>query len=72
MAAAPRMKNVLSAVLHQLHHGEASSLIDGDDAREAEALGPYEPETVGRMESDARRDLEWCRREIETVLKSIS
>lgn len=72
MAAAPAMASVLRGVLHQMTQGEASDIIDGEIAQTSDAAGPFEKGTVGRQEADARRDLKWCRRQIETVLKSIS
>ena len=55
----------LTAVLHQLEHGEASDLIDVD--AEAFPIG-----TQGAEDDAARRDLQWCREQVREALKSIS
>jgi hypothetical protein len=46
----------LTAVLHQMEHGEASDFIDTDE----------------HLYDSAQRDLRWCRNEIREALKSIS
>jgi hypothetical protein len=56
IAKSPDMHRVLSAVLHQLKHGEASDFID--TGTEHEFRG-------------SQRDLKWCRQQIDAVLKSL-
>lgn len=63
IAAAPHMMRVLQSVLHQLSHGEASDIVDSDMAGDA-AVGSQAEEDAA-----ARRDLQWCRREIQEVLQ---
>lgn len=55
IASAPKMRDVLVAVLHQMEHGEAADVVDGEATDDA-----------------ARRDLQWCRREIQTVLSGLT
>jgi hypothetical protein len=52
-------RNTLTAVLHQMEHGEASDCIDRRD------------EDVGSWKHSAD-DLRWCREQIKEVLKSLS
>jgi len=90
LVAAPHMRSVLDAVLHQLEHGEASDFIEDDIDQFSEGVTPSEPPsinglmdsreadvrsgniTVTMAENAARRDLQWCRREIQAVLKTLS
>lgn len=55
----------LSAILFQMQNGEASDFIDADTEEFAEG-------TVGAEENAARRDLQWCRKQLAEVVKSLA
>jgi len=63
--AFPAILGALTAVLHQMEHGEASDFIDADADEFAEG-------TQGGDENAARRDLQWCREQLRQAIKSIS
>lgn len=65
LAAAPRMLRTLEAVLHQMEHGEASDFLDGENLI-------INGDTGAPEFADARRDLMWCRRELQQTLKILS
>lgn len=66
LVAAPRMKAVIDAVLHQMQHGEASDFIDTFNGRLLAKSGGKQ------VFDDAKDDLLWCREQLRDVLTTLT